>query len=271
MLKCTAGAIAPSVTKLFNLSIQSGQPPTAWKCSNVVPIPKKQGPMRPNDFRPISLLPILSKVLERHFHCLISDHLSEHSPLSDCQSGLQPGKSTVSALLSTTHDWFQLLEEGKDIGAVFFDFSKAFDSVPHQPLLTKLGQLGVNPHIIKWIHNYLADRKQCVVVNGVSSQPMSVVSGVPQGSILGPLLFLIYIDDIADVNLSVGSKIVLYADDILLYRPISLPEDLEHLQSDVDALQAYASANYLTFNAAKCKSMFVSRKKRHTHQILPSH
>ncbi len=113
--------------------------------------------------------------------------------------------------------------------------------------------------------SYLADRKQCVVVNGVSSQPMSVVSGVPQGSILGPLLFLIYIDDTADVNLSVGSKIVLYADDILLYRPISLPEDLEYLQSDVDALQAYASANYLTFNAAKCKSMFVSRKKRHTH------
>ncbi len=168
--------------------------------------------------------------------------------MSDCQWGFQPGKSTVSALLSTTHDWLQLLEEGKDIGAVFLIFP--FD------------QLGINP---KWIHNYLADHKQCVVVNGVSSRPMSAVSGVPQGSILSPHLFLIYNDDIADVNLSVGSKIVLYADDILLYLPISLPEDLEHLQSDVDALQAYASANCLTFNAAKCKSMLVSRKKRHTH------
>ena len=101
------------------------------------------------------------------------------------------------------------------------------------------------------------------MVNGASSLPTSVVSGVPQGSILGPLLFLICIDDIADVSLSDGSKIVLYADDILLYRPISLPVDLELLQRDVDALENYASANYLTINVAKCKFMLVSRKKRH--------
>jgi len=91
-----------------------------------------------------------------------------------------------------------------------------------------------------------------VVVNGGSSEPMNVVSGVPQGSILGPLLFFIYIDDIADVNLSDGSKVVLYADDILLYCSISLPMDLEHLQKDVDALQIYATANYLTFNVYLC-------------------
>ena len=102
-------------------------------------------------------------------------------------------------------------------------------------------------------------------MNGVSSLQMSVVSGVPQGSILGPLLFLVYIDDIATVNISDGSKIVLYADDILLYHPISIPEDLEHLQNDVDRLQAYASANYMTFNASKCKFMLVSRKRQHIH------
>ncbi len=158
MLKATAAEIAPSITKLFNLSIQSGRPPIAWKSSNVVPIPKKQGAKNPNEFRPISLLPILSKILEKHFHFLISDHVREHSPLSNCQWGFQPGKSTVAALLSTTQDWFQQLEKGKEIGAVFFDFHKAFDTVPHQPLVDKLSHLGLNPQIVKWVHNYLADR-----------------------------------------------------------------------------------------------------------------
>ena len=160
--------------------------------------------------------------------------------------------------------------EGKgSIGAVFFDFHKAFDTVPHQPLVDKLCQLGLNSQIVKWVHNYLADRKQKVVVNGVSSLSTNVTSGVPQGSILGPLLFLIYIDDIATVNMTEGSKIVLYADDILLYCPISIPEDIEHLQNDVDKLQAYASANYMTFNAIKCKFMLVSRKRQRVH-LKPS-
>ena len=177
----------------------------------------------------------------------------------------QSGKSTVAALLSTTEDWFQLLERGKEVGAVFFDFHKAFDTVPHQPLVDKLCQLGLNSQIVEWVHNYLADRKQRVVVNGVSSLSTGVPSGVPQGSILGPLLFLIYIDDIATVNMTEGSQIVLYVDNILLYRPISIPEDIEHLQNDVDKLQAYASANYMTFNASKCKFMLVSRKRQHVH------
>ena len=103
----------------------------------------------PNEFRPISLLPILSKVLEKHFHSLISDHISEHSPLSNCQWGFQPGKSTVAALLSTTQDWFQLLEKGKEVGTVSFDFHKAFDTVSHQPSVDKLCQLGLNSQIVK--------------------------------------------------------------------------------------------------------------------------
>jgi len=119
MLKPTANVIASSITKLFNLSIQLGQPRTAWKSTNIVPIPKKQDAKGPNG--PISLLPILpilSKILEKHFYHLISDylsdHLSEHSPLSNCQRGFQPAKSTVFALLSTINDLFQQLEKGKE-------------------------------------------------------------------------------------------------------------------------------------------------------------
>ena len=271
MLKATAVEIAPSIAKLFNVSIQSGRPPAAWKSANVVPIPKKQGAKSPNEFRPISLLPVISKVPEKHLHFLISDHVSEHCPLSDCQWGFQAGKSTVAALLSTTQDWFQLLGKGKEVEAVFFDFQKAFDTVPHQPLIDKLCKLGLNPQIVKWVRNYLTNRSQKVVVNGVLSLPMRVASGVSQGSILVPLLFLIFIDDISGVNISDGSKIVLYADDILLYRPITSPEDLQHLQHDVDKLQAYATTNYMKFNESKCKFMLVSRKKRHIDPVPSIH
>ena len=108
-------------------------------------------------FRPISLLPILSQVLERHFYLLINEYLSISYPLFNCQWGFQSGKSTVSALWDTTYTWFQLLEKNEEVGAVLFDFKKAFDSVPHSQLLSKLEEIGLNSCIVSWIHNYLAN------------------------------------------------------------------------------------------------------------------
>ena len=120
----TANAIGPSLTKLFNCSIACGHPPTSWKTSFVVPIPKIPRASSTSDYRPISLLSTLSKVLERHFHFSISELLSIHYPLANCQWGFQPKKSTVSALLHTTHEWLTHLESGSEIGAVFFDFKR---------------------------------------------------------------------------------------------------------------------------------------------------
>ena len=127
-LKCSRKLLLQLLlqTKLFNLSIQLCRIPHAWKDAIVMPIPKKQGTKTPTEFRPISFLPILSKVLERHFYLLISEHISDHSPLSTCQFGFQSGKSTISALLSVTQDWFRQLEKRQEIGAVFFDFKKSF-------------------------------------------------------------------------------------------------------------------------------------------------
>ena len=269
MLHSTALAITPSVTKLVNLSISCGRPPSQWKMSSVVPIPKISRAVDVKHFRPISLLPILSKVLERHISFLIYDHLERTCPLNNCQWGFQPGKSTVSALLCASHDWFVSLERRLDVGAIFFDLRKAFDTVPHSLLLSKLVKIGLDPFIVTWIHNYLAERRQSVVLHGVSSLPADVISGVPQGSVLGPLLFLIFIDDIAAVQLSDGSRLVLFADDILLYHPISCSDDYLCLQSDIDSIGAWVTSNGMSLNYSKCKFMRISRKSKPISKCSP--
>jgi len=258
MLKNTSSSIAPIVTKLFNLSIQSGQIPTEWKQSLVVPIPKASNKSSPSNYRPISLLAVLSKVLERHIHMLITDHLTEHHMLSDNQWGFSAGKGTITALLTTTHEWFGMLENGLAMCAIFFDYQNGFDSVPHRPLLTKLSRLGLDVNILRWIRNYLTCRHQKVVVNGSSSECTPVLSGVPQGSILGPLLFLIYVNDLASLTVSERSQLVLYADDLVLYKPISTSHDYCDVQNDMATIEAWSLRNSLTFNAAQCKYMVIS-------------
>ena len=259
MLKATAYSIAPSITKLFNLSIQLGCFPQTWKVSNVVPIPKSTDNTSPN-YRPISLLSVLSKLLERHMYCQITDHLETHHPLSSSQWGFHSWKATITALLETTHNWYQLMDAGKEIGAVFFDLKKAFDAIPHRALLDILRDLHLNEFILKWICDYLTQRKQRVVVNGQTSETLPVLSGVPQGSVIGPLLFFIYIDGVTSVPLSVGSQLTVYAYDILLYRPISCQSDFAALQDDINKLDTGVNTNYLQFNTSKCKYMVVSRK-----------
>ena len=135
----------------------------------------------------ISLLSVTSKLLERHFHQLITDHLSVNHPLANTQWEVQHAKSTVSALLSTTYDWLEEMEAGRDICSVFL--KKAFDTIPHQSLMEKLVRLNLIPFILQWLCSYLTNRQQKVVVGGEESGTMSVISGVPQGLILGPLLY----------------------------------------------------------------------------------
>ena len=251
MLKATADSIAPSLINLFNLSISNGQFPKTWKEARIAPIPKSTTKHSPSGYRPISLLSILSKLLEKHFHLLITDHLAEHHPLSEAQWGFQKGKSTLTALLSVTHDWLTHLDQNKDICCVFFDFQKAFDTVPHRILMERLKQLHLDAFIIAWLGSYLTARHQSVVVNGTTSQAIPVISGVSQGSFLGPLLFLIYIDTIPTLHLSEGTKLSLYADDILLYKIISSRDNYVHLQYDIDQVYGWSAANLMTFNASK--------------------
>ena len=259
MLKPVANSIAPSLADLFNLSISKGCFPKIWKSARVVPVPKSSAnKFSPSGYRPISLLSIVSKMLEKHLYFLLNDHLWEVHPLSDSQWGFQEGKSTSAAVLSVCHDWYAHLESGREISCVFFDFKKAFDTVSHRMLINKLEHLNLHPLILNWISSYLSLRNQCVVVNGASSDFVQVISGVPQGSVLGPLLFSIYIDSVTSLNLS--SNLVLYADDILLYMPIVNDTDCAALQSDIDKILNWTTANLMSFNSSKCKHMIISRK-----------
>ena len=145
MLKATAPSIVSSVTKIFNLSLITGRFPAAWKFARIVPIPKAEDITNPSNYRPILILPILSKLLERHVHNLLTHHLHTNCPLSPYQWGFTEGKSTTSALLSFTHDCHKALGSSKEVYTIFFDLSKAFDTVPHLPLLHKLSCLQIPP------------------------------------------------------------------------------------------------------------------------------
>ena len=162
--------------------------------------------------------------MERHICSIVFENLAERELLSSSQWGFCPGKSTVTTLVSTFDDIFQLMDNGFDVSLVFFDLRKAFDSVSHLPLLQHLKDkvIGLNHHILQWIASYLCNRQQYVVVDGGLSGPTSVLSGVPQGSVLGPLLFLIYINHVSSLTLTDGSKLTMYTDDILLYKPVTL-------------------------------------------------
>ena len=184
----------------------------------------------------------------------LMSYLTSRGLLSRHQHGFRPHRSCATQLLEVLDDWTRSIEEGTPVDAIYLDFRKAFDSVPHERLLKKLQSYGVTGRLLQWIRAFLSDRRQRVVVRGCHSEWASVTSGVPQGSVLGPLLFLIYINDIPDV---VSSKIKIFADDTKVYRSISSPDDAAELQRDLDAITRWSVQWQLAFNENKCTALHV--------------
>ena len=178
ILKPLAPFIAPSLSALFNKSISECALPQEWKLANITPIPKSNRLSEVTNYRPISLLSVTSKICEKFISSILLDHLDDHNILSDSQWGFREGRSTCNALLDITHTWHCHLNDGKEVAIVFFDYAKAFDSIPHAPLLSVLSNIGLHHHIIQWLSAYLTNRRQQVMVNDSFSTPAHASSGV---------------------------------------------------------------------------------------------
>ena len=192
MLHGTAKSISSTLTTLFNCSLSQGVVLKDWKMSNITPVPKSGDPSLATNYQPISLLSLVSKVLERLIHSKLLNYILSNDLRSNCQHGFRPGSSTQEALLLATNDWHNLLNFNKQVAVVFVDIHKASDSVPHHLLINSLIDFGVSGHLLTWFKSYLSDRKQWVVLDGESSALIPVTSGFLKDPSLVPshLLFI---------------------------------------------------------------------------------
>ena len=248
MIKICDDALLLPLSIIFESCMSQGVFPEVWKQANVVPIHKKNSKNLKQNYRPISLLPIFGKILEKLIFDSLYQHLNMNSLLNPNQSGFRPGDSTVNQLLSIVHSIFTAFDCNPtlDVRSVYLDISKAFDRVWHQGLIYKLRRCGVSGKLLTLMQSFLENRKQRTVLNGKTSTWSTISAGVPQGSILGPLFFLIYINDLTD---GLKCNVKLFADDTSIFTVVHDPHtaalDMNH---DLNLIKLWAHSWRMSFN-----------------------
>ena len=264
MIKICDFSIVEPLCLIFEDCLETGIYPSLWKKANVIPIHKKDSRRCKTNYRPISLLPIFGKLYEKIIFDSVYSHLRQNGLLTPHQSGFQPGDSTINQLLSITHKIYCSFDNvpSLETRAVFLDLSKAFDRVWHKGLLYKLECSGISGKLLTLLRSFLINRQQRVVLNGKNSRWLTVTSGVPQGSVLGPLFFLVYINDLVD---GVHNDIKLFADDTSIFSIVKdKDEATETLNQDLERVRLWAWQWKMQFNCDKTEEVIFSVKRTKT-------
>ena len=262
IIHSTAEVICKPLAIIYTKCLEEGEVPPEWKTANVAPIFKKGSKSVAGNYRPVSLTCVLCKVMEMLICDAIVEHLKEFDLIRRTQHGFMRGKSTLTNLLMYLEELTKLMDQGHSLDIIYLDFSKAFDKVPVQRLLKKCSGLGIQGNLLTWIEKWLVGRKQRVVLNGEASSWGDICSGVVQGSCLGPVLFVMFINDIdnaVDVLTSVLSK---FADDTKWGKKVEDENDQKVFQEGIDSLMKWANDWQMEFNVDKCHIMHLGRENK---------
>ena len=261
-LKEAARVLAKPICNLINKSFSEGKFPTEWKCARIIALCKGGKRSLCNNYRPISILPILSKIIENHVHKSLYNYICENNLLCPNQSGFRPFHSCQTTLVDMINDFNIAMDQGCMIGCIAADLRKAFDVISHDILLKKLQIYGCNETCVKWFQSYLHERSQMVYLDNENKSTKSHVRyGIPQGSNLGPLCFSLYINDMPLII--PGVKVCMYADDTTIYVSGNSKEVIESkLQTALNSLTLWCNSNKMVINATKSHSMLVCNPQK---------
>lgn len=261
ILKELAPIISHPLAQLMQNSLRQGIVPNDWREAHICAIHKKGAKTLPNNYRPVSLTSQVCKIMESIIRDHIFSHLMDNNIISRHQHGFIPGRSCATQLLECLDKWTEILDEGDSLDVVYLDFSKAFDSVPHRRLIEKMKALGIDGPIMKWCEAFLHERRQRVTIRGSKSEWAEVTSGVPQGSVIGPLMFVIYVNDMPGI---VEGYLKLFADDAKLFRRVTNRNEQESMQRDLDNLIEWANKWQMCFNETKCQVLHLGYRNLHS-------